>query len=85
MLTKSYMNLKSGKPLECSAEQAANSIRTTHDYKFMPSSTNHRAHNNNPAGFNSTREFKAPGHEPDPRSLEKLEALLPSRKCFRGK
>ena len=63
------MNLKSGKPLEFSTEQPPHSIRTN-DYKFMPSSTNHRNNpNSHPAGFNSTREVKALANEPDPRSL----------------
>jgi hypothetical protein len=59
MLTKSYMNLKSAKQAESSADaRTTNNIRTN-DYKFMPSSTNHRAYvSNAPPGFNSTRELK---------------------------
>lgn len=54
------MNLKSAKQQDSSVDaRTTNNIRTN-DYKFMPSSTNHRAYasNNAPPGFNSTRQLK---------------------------
>jgi hypothetical protein len=50
------MNLKNAKQQEGSVEVRASSNIRTNDYKFMPSTTNHRAYASNaPPGFNSTR------------------------------